>query len=204
MPNQEHQECPTPLRPLGPGANPEEANQPSPAAEEEGIPPQAPSAGGMEFRSWFLPEVLAWIPVALWPALLLLCWATRQAPNSYILPVALLLPALWRRGVSFDGRTKSYVVWHGPFVPLFRRFHDYAELSQVEIRENHWIFAHSLPDAARNYLRLELGHYDMVLVHGRAGTRQVKRFRNFSAAIVAANELADFLAIPVHIQQPPR
>lgn len=198
MSNQEHPESPTPLLPLGPSGEP----LPPPAPEVPEAP--APSPGSMEFRSLLLPEWLVWLPVSLWPALLLLCWTNRHAPDAFFLPLLVLLPVFWQRGVAFDGRAKSYQTWNGPFLPIFRRFHDYEGLTGVEVRENHWVFSQYLPEAARNYLRLELGHYDVVLIHGRAGARPIKRFRNFAAAIVAANQVADFLALPVQVQQPPR
>ena len=200
MPNQEHPEGPTPLLPLGPGGEP---TPPAPPAEAP-VESPAPSAGSMEFRSLLLPELLVWLPFSLWPALLLLCWTNRHAPSAFFLPLLALLPVFWQRGVAFDGGSKSYHTWNGPLFPLFRRFHDYAGLTGVEVRENHWVFSQFLPEAARSYLRLELGHYDVVLIHGRAGARPIKRFRNFAAAVVAANQVADFLDLPVQVHQPPR
>jgi hypothetical protein len=201
MPNQEHPEDPTPLLPLAADGEPAIAEAPE---TPESLDMLLPKPGCMEFRSLLLPELLVWLPVSLWPALLLLCWTNRHAPSAFFLPLLALLPVFWQRGVAFDGGSKSYHTWNGPLFPLFRRFHDYAGLTGVEVRENHWVFSQFLPETARSYLRLELGHYDVVLIHGRAGARSIKRFRNFAAAIVAANQVADFLDLPVQVHQPPR
>jgi len=144
---------------------------------------------------------LAWVPVALWPGLLLLCWANRHASNSWSVMIVALLLVIWRRGIQFDGFTKTFQTWSGPWIPFFRRYHDYAGLARVEVREHPSRLVELLNEDFRSYLRLELGYYDVVVVRERGDTIRLKRLHNLAAAMLAARQAADFLALPMTVHQ---
>ena len=178
-----------------------EPSPPPPSLPEPPELPRTPGVGTLEYRSLALAQWLAWVPAALWPGLLLLCWANRDASGSWSLAIVALLLVLWRRGIQFDGFTKTFQTWNGPWVPLFRRYHDYAGLARVEVREHRSRLVDILNEDFREYLRLELGYYDVVVVRERGDTIRLKRLRNLAAAMVAARQAADFLALPMSVQQ---
>lgn len=191
---------PEPPPPPPPEPTPPPVAPPVPEPPEE---PKTPSAGTLEFRSVALGQWLAWVPVAIWPGLLLLCWGNRHAPHGWLGTLIILLLAIWRRGVQFDGFTKTCTRWSGPWTPFFRRHEDYAGLTRIEVREYPSRFAEILAEDFRQYMRLELGYYDVVVVRQRGDTIHLKRCHNLAAAMVAARQTADFLALPMTVHQAP-
>lgn len=174
---------------------------PPPPLPEPPELPRTPGVGTLEYRSLALAQWLTWVPAALWPGLLLLCWANRHAGGSWSVAILALLLVLWRRGIQFDGFTKTFQTWSGPWIPFFRRYHDYAGLARVEVREHPSRLVEVLNEDFREYLRLELGYYDVVVVRQRGDTICLKRLRNLAAAMVAARQAADFLALPMTVHQ---
>jgi len=171
---------------------------PEPAEEEK---PREPSAGVLDFRSFALPERLLWVPAALWPALLLLVWANGIHSGRWWAQLLALGLVLWRRGVQFDGFTKCFWRWNGIVVPLSKHLADYEGMTGIEVRELPSHLAEILPESYRKYMRLELGRHEVVLIHDREGAVRLKRFRNLAAALVAAQQAADFLALPIKVNQ---
>jgi len=217
---------PTPLRPPpepkaepqpepAPGPAPEPPVEPPTAAAPEPAPipapepaepaqeekPREPSAGVLDFRSFALPERLLWVPAALWPALLLLVWANGIRSETWWAQILALALVLWRRGVQFDGFTKCFWRWNGVVVPLSKRLADYEGMTGIEVRERPSHLAEILPENYRKYMRLELGRHEVVLLHEREGDVRLKCFRNLAAALVAAQQAAEFLALPIKVNQ---
>jgi hypothetical protein len=108
---------------------------------------------------------------------------------------------LWRRGVQMDGFTQTVCSWSGIVVPVHKRFHEYKDLVGIEVREHasHW--PEVLSEGCRAYMRLEMGRYDVMLLRDKGGPVRLKRFRNLAAAKVAAQQVADFLALTVDVQE---
>jgi hypothetical protein len=179
--------------PPTPESEPEEPTEPE--------KPREPSAGVLDFRSWSLAESLFWVPAALWPVLALLGWMDGHRASGWLGTLVVLVLVFWRRGVQCDGFTRIVYSWSGVFVPLRKRFHEYQDLTGIEVREHasHW--AEILPEGCRAYMRLELGRYDVMLLREKGSPIRLKRFRNSSAAMVAARQAADFLALDLNVQQ---
>jgi hypothetical protein len=183
----------------------------SPVAEPETVPEEpaavpeeekrVASAGELEFRSLALAEHLFWVPHAIWPILALAAWVDGHESSSWLWSLVALALILWRRGVQFDGFSRTCCQWQGILVPMRKTYREYSEIIGVEVRRNASGWAAMLSESFRGYMRWELGSQDVVLLMDKGRPVRLKRFRNLAAAMAAARQAADFLAVEMTVHE---